>query len=307
MQLKDVLIQNGFRFNKRFGQNFLTDKNLLSSIVEKAGVKDGDTVVEIGCGGGTLTAAIADKAKRVIGFEIDERLKPVLSVTLNEYKNVEIIFKDVMKTQTEDVEKMIGGKYKLVANLPYYITTPVLMKFIEEGTNLESVSVTVQEEVADRLCAKAGTAEYGAITAAVDVVGNASKIMRIDRKLFYPVPNVDSAVVRIDIDREKYKGVDIKKYREVVRSAFLSRRKTLVNNLMMSFKMPRAQAEEIVLSVGKDVLVRGETLTTEDFVALSEKIWRKARALRRFCVFTIKVTFSAVKIIYYIKTNKGGL
>ncbi len=272
MQLKDVLIQNGFRFNKRFGQNFLTDKNLLSSIVEKAGVKEGDTVVEIGCGGGTLTAAIADKAKRVIGFEIDERLKPVLSVTLNEYKNVEIIFKDVMKTPTEEVEKMIGGKYKLVANLPYYITTPVLMKFIEEGTNLESVSVTVQEEVADRLCAKAGTAEYGAITAAVDVVGNASKIMRIDRKLFYPVPNVDSAVVRIDIDREKYKGVDIKKYREVVRSAFLSRRKTLVNNLMMSFKMPRVQAEEIVLSVGKDVLVRGETLTTEDFVALSEKI-----------------------------------
>ena len=208
MQLKDVLIKNGFHFNKRFGQNFLTDKNLLSSIVEKAGIKETDTVIEIGVGGGTLTSAIAQRAKRVIGFEIDTNLKPVLAETLAGLDNVEIIYQDVMKMPTEQIEKLVGGRFSVVANLPYYITTPILMKFIEESDMVDSVTVTIQEEVADRLCAKAGSEEYGAITAAIDVVGTAEKIIRIDRKMFYPSPNVDSAVVKITMDKLKYLGVD---------------------------------------------------------------------------------------------------
>ncbi len=272
MQLKEILIKNGFHFNKRFGQNFLTDVNLLNSIVDKSGITEHDTVIEIGVGGGTLTRAIAKKAKRVIGFEIDTNLKPVLSETLGDLENVEIVFKDVMKMPTQEIEEMIGGRFSVVANLPYYITTPILMKFIEESDMVDKITVTVQEEVADRLCAKAGSSEYGAITASVDVVGNAEKIMRIDRKMFYPAPNVDSAVVRIDMDKQKYPLKDIRAYRAGVRCAFLSRRKTLVNNVMMSFKTDRVTAENIVLNVTGDIMVRGETLTTQDFVNLHEEI-----------------------------------
>ncbi len=276
MQLKDVLILNGFKFNKRYGQNFLTDKNLLSSIVEKAGVTKEDTVVEIGVGGGTLTSAICERAKRVIGFEIDKNLEPVLKTTLAEFSNVEIIFKDIMKVKTEELEKYIGGEYRVVANLPYYITTPILMKFIEEGSKIKSICVTVQDEVASRLCAEAGTSEYGAITAGIDVVGNAKKIMKIDKKMFYPVPNVDSAVVNIEIDRNKYQGIDLNAYRNVVRAAFSSRRKTLVNNLMNSFKLTREDAEKAVGAIGKGVMVRGETLSTQDFVLLSTVLKNKS-------------------------------
>ena len=276
MQLKDVLILNGFKFNKRYGQNFLTDKNLLSSIVEKAGVTKEDTVVEIGVGGGTLTSAICERAKRVIGFEIDKNLEPVLKTTLAEFSNVEIIFKDIMKVKTEELEKYIGGEYRVVANLPYYITTPILMKFIEEGSKIKSICVTVQDEVASRLCAEAGTSEYGAITAGIDVVGNAKKIMKIDKKMFYPVPNVDSAVVNIEIDRNKYEGIDLNAYRNVVRAAFSSRRKTLVNNLMNSFKLTREDAEKAVGAIGKGVMVRGETLSTQDFVLLSTVLKNKS-------------------------------
>ncbi len=275
MQLKEVLIKNGFHFNKRYGQNFLTDTNLLRSIVEKAGITENDTVVEIGVGGGTLTRAIAEKAKRVIGFEIDVNLKPVLAETLSDHENVEIIYKDVMKMKTEDIETLIGGRFSVVANLPYYITTPILMKFIEESDMVDSITVTVQEEVADRLCARAGSSEYGAITASVDAVGNAQKIMRIDRKMFYPAPNVDSAVVKIDIDKNKYNIKDMLLFRAVVRCAFLSRRKTLVNNLMMYFKIDRKTAEEIVLNVKGDASVRGEVLNTLDFVNLQEEILKR--------------------------------
>lgn len=275
MQLKDVLNKNGFHFNKRFGQNFLTDTNLLRSIVDKAGITENDVVIEVGVGGGTLTRAIAEKAKRVIGFEIDTNLKPVLAETLSGLDNVEIIYKDVMKMKTEEIEELAGGRFSVVANLPYYITTPILMKFVEESDEVNSITVTIQEEVADRLCAEAGSADYGAITAAIDAVGNAEKIMRIDRKMFYPSPNVDSAVVKIEIDKRKYDIADMKAYRAGVRCAFLSRRKTLVNNIMMAFKTDRKTAEEIVFSVSGDVLCRGETLTTDDFVALSHLIVEK--------------------------------
>lgn len=272
MSLKEILKKNDFTFQKKFGQNFLTDGNLLDSIVEKAGIGGNDTVVEVGCGGGTLTAAIAKKAKRVIGFEIDGNLEPVLKETLAEYDNTEIIFRDVMKVSAGEIERIAGGGYAVVANLPYYITTPVLMKFLEEGENVTSVTVTVQEEVADRLCALPGTPEYGAITVAVNAAGNAEKVMRIGRNLFYPVPNVDSAVVKITIDRDKYDAETRAMIRSVVRAAFQSRRKTLVNNLMQAFKISRAEAESAVAAAGIGPMTRGETLGVEDYRRLAERL-----------------------------------
>ncbi len=272
MSLKEILKKNDFTFQKKFGQNFLTDGNLLDSIVEKAGIGGNDTVVEVGCGGGTLTAAIAKKAKRVIGFEIDGNLEPVLRETLAEYDNTEIIFRDVMKVSAGEIERIAGGGYAVVANLPYYITTPVLMKFLEEGENVTSVTVTVQKEVADRLCALPGTPEYGAITVAVNAAGNAEKVMRIGRNLFYPVPNVDSAVVKITIDREKYDAETRAMIRSVVRAAFQSRRKTLVNNLMQAFKISRAEAESAVAAAGIGPMTRGETLGVEDYRRLAERL-----------------------------------
>lgn len=272
MSLKEILKKNDFTFQKKFGQNFLTDGNLLDSIVEKAGIGGNDTVVEVGCGGGTLTAAIAKKAKRVIGFEIDGNLEPVLKETLAEFDNTEIIFRDVMKVSAGEIERIAGGGYAVVANLPYYITTPVLMKFLEEGENVTSVTVTVQEEVADRLCALPGTPEYGAITVAVNAAGNAEKVMRIGRNLFYPVPNVDSAVVKITIDRDKYDAETRAMIRSVVRAAFQSRRKTLVNNLMQAFKISRAEAESAVAAAGIEPMTRGETLGVEDYRRLAERL-----------------------------------
>ena len=272
MQLKEILKRNNFRFNKRFGQNFITDDNLLGKIAELSGVTSSDTVVEIGPGGGTLTRALAERAKRVVAFEVDRSLEPILRETLFGIDNVEVIFKDIMKVPTFEIEEKIGGEYKVVANLPYYITTPIMMKFIEEGKSLSSITVTVQEEVADRLSAVAGTAEYGGITASIDAVGTAKKLLKIPRGNFYPVPNVDSALVRIDIDRAKYEIPDMAKFKAVVKSAFQSRRKTLVNNLMQSFGLTREVAENAVRGIGKDVLIRGETLTTEEFINLSRVI-----------------------------------
>ena len=270
MAIKEILQKNSFRFNKRFGQNFITDTNLLTSIVDKAGVEEGDAVLEIGVGAGTLTRALAEKADKVYGYEIDENLRPVLKESLSGLKNVQIIFKDVMKVSTSEIESKIGGKYKLVANLPYYITTPVIIKFIEEAENLQSITVMVQSEVAERICAKENTPEYGSITAGIDVIGDAKIVAKVPRTMFYPVPNVDSAVVRIDINKQKYVLTSRKAYRDVLRVAFSSRRKTLVNNLTRDFSLQREVAESALLSCGIDIKARGESLSTQKFVALTE-------------------------------------
>lgn len=271
MAIKEILQKNSFKFNKRYGQNFITDTNFLALIVDKAEVKKDDTVLEIGVGAGTLTRAIAEKAGKVYGYEIDENLRPVLKESLLGLDNVQIIFKDVMKVSTCEIEKRIGGgKYKLVANLPYYITTPVIMKFIEEAEGLQSITVMVQAEVAERICAKENTAEYGSITAGIDVTGYSKIVAKVPRTMFYPVPNVDSAVVRIDIDRGKYALTSRKAFRDVLRVAFSSRRKTLVNNLTRDFSISRETAETALSSCGIDVKARGESLSTQKFVTLTE-------------------------------------
>ena len=269
MDIKSVITKTDFRFNKRYGQNFISDDTLLSSIADLSGVGKGDVVLEIGVGAGTLTRALSMRAKYVYGYEIDANLKPVLARTLSGVENAEIIFRDFMREKMPDVEKMINGDYMVVANLPYYITSPIVMKLIEQAERCVRIVVMVQSEVADRFCAAPGTADYGAITCAIDAVADAKRVLDVDRNNFYPVPNVDSAVVRIDVNKDKYPSLDRKAFRDVVRCAFSSRRKTFANNLINAFGIKREVAEELITSVGKDVSARGETFSTEDFVKLS--------------------------------------
>lgn len=269
MELKKIIRESGFKFNKRFGQNFIESEILLEKIVELSGVTKKDKVVEIGVGGGTLTRALSEKAKFVYGFEIDKNLQPVLQKSLAGVENVEIIFKDFMKENLSELEKEIGEEYVVVANLPYYITSPIVMRFIEEANFCRRIVVMVQREVAFRFCARPATADYGAITAAIGLWGDAAIISDVDRTNFYPQPNVDSAVVRIDKFYEDRGVIDKKAYRDIVRIAFSSRRKTLVNNMMNYLKISREKAENILKESGIDISVRGETLSVGDFTRLA--------------------------------------
>lgn len=271
MDIKQILRDNGFRFNKQFGQNFLTDDVLLQQIADDAEVCGG-TVLEIGAGAGTLTRVLSQNAARVVAFEIDRNLKPVLDLTLADCRNVQVVIGDIMKYKMSEIEKLCGGSYSVVANIPYYITTPLLMNFVEHGQNVTSLTLTVQKEVAERLAAEAGTKQYGAITVAVDAVADVSITRVLPRELFYPAPNVDSAVVKIKLRRDKYDISDAAGFRKVVKTAFAMRRKTLVNNLMTGYKIDRQHAESIISMCGLSPNCRGEELTTAQFVSLCQAV-----------------------------------
>ena len=260
--MRSVLAKHGFQFKKQFGQNFISDANLLQSIVAASGIDENTTVVEIGCGAGTLTRALAEKAKKVYAFDIDTALQPVLAETLAGLENVEVIFKDFNKLNLKEFETEIEN-YTVVANLPYYITTPLLTKLLEESDKVQGISIMVQEEVAERFCAKENTPEYGAITVAIALKGTAKIVKRVSRNLFYPRPNVDSAVVKIDFERGRIAVKSEKAYRQSVKCAFLNRRKTLENNLVNFFKLTREQAKKILSEAGVDEKARGETLSPE--------------------------------------------
>ncbi|MBO5926572.1 MAG: ribosomal RNA small subunit methyltransferase A [Clostridia bacterium] len=272
MDIRSILKKNNFTFEKKYGQNFLTDYELLADVVKKSGITSNSTVIEIGVGAGTLTSEIAKVAKKVYGFEIDLKLKPVLNETLNEFSNVEIIYNDVMKLSMNEIESIFGGRYTLIANLPYYITTPIIMRFIEEAKNCDAIVVTIQKEVALRICAEPKTSDYGAITASINAVGNSEIVKFIGREKFYPVPNVDSAVVKIQIDKNKYKIKDISAFKRLVKCAFSMRRKTLVNNLIKEYKIDKIKAERLLDSIDISVSVRGEELSAYEFIKLSEII-----------------------------------
>lgn len=264
----NIIGDTGFKFNKRYGQNFITDVNLLDAIVRDAGI-DGGVVLEIGAGAGTLTTALARAAYRVVSYEIDISLMPVLSRTLAGLDDkVEVVFRDVMKESDAAIDAAVGDNYALVANLPYYITTPVLMRFIERDNAPKSITVMVQKEVGDRLCAMPGTADYGAITASVALAGRAEITRIVPRTLFYPQPKVDSCIVHIALS-DKYAAVDKPLVRRIIRCAFAMRRKTLVNNLMSGLSLSREAALKIIESIGVDTRVRGETLSVEQFVRLA--------------------------------------
>ena len=250
-------------FNKKYGQNFITDKNLLAAIAEDAGVTKEDTVVEIGAGAGTLTAALSDRAKQVIAYEIDENLRPVLAGTLDGRENVRVVFEDFLKKS-----ESLPRPFKVVANLPYYVTTPIVMRLLEGEERPESVTVMVQKEVAERLTAPAGTAEYGAITVSLSLVADAEITRIVGRQCFMPPPNVDSAVVKITLRDKGYTSEEIALARKIVRAAFNMRRKTLSNALAPLFG-GKDGANKVVEKAGFPITVRGETLTAADYVALA--------------------------------------
>lgn len=269
MEIKEILRECGFRFNKGLGQNFLTDGNLLNAIVTDAGVTKDDVIVEIGAGAGTLTAALAKQAKKVYAFEVDRNLAPVLNVTLDGLDNVELYYEDILKMTDEEVKEIIGARFKVVANLPYYITTPLIMRFLESTLDVTGLTLMMQKEVAYRMTAKSNTAEYGAITVAVQAWGDTKITRIIGKELFFPSPKVDSALLRIDKVDNKFDIKDSTKFKKLVKCAFMWRRKIFANNLVASFRMTRDDATALLTAQGFAPLIRGEALSIEDFARLS--------------------------------------
>lgn len=270
--IKDIIRGVDFHFNKDLGQNFITDANLLDAIVADSGITSDDTVVEIGTGAGTLTRAIAKVAKKVYSFEVDRNLQPVLALSLQGVDNAEVIFRDVLKMKDDELKSVVGDSFKVVANLPYYITTPLAMRFIESSLDVKSVTIMVQKEVALRFVAKPNTADYSAITLAIEMAGNAQITRNVSRNMFFPSPNVDSAVVRIDIDRTKLDGENAPLLHKLVRSSFAMRRKTLANNLSVAFQIDKQEAGKLIEEAGFSPMVRGEALSLDDYKKLTKTL-----------------------------------
>lgn len=251
-----------FKFKKKFGQNFISDKNLLSAIVSDAEVNKNDNVLEIGAGAGSLTQELSSRAKKVVSFEIDNDLKEIL--TNLGLKNVDFVFSDFMKVDFADVKKMFDGKFKVVANLPYYITTPILFKLLENAdSNISDITIMVQKEVAERICADCGGKDYGILTVMVKFFGEPKILRIIKRQMFFPMPNVDSALLGIKIDR-KYKNISHEKFLAFVKTCFSMRRKTLFNNLSAVYKKSVLQ-EKIPASV---LSKRAEALSLDELVEI---------------------------------------
>ena len=270
--IKDIIRGVDFHFNKALGQNFITDANLLDAIVADSGINGDDTVVEIGTGAGTLTRAIAKVAKKVYSFEVDRNLQPVLALSLQGVDNAEVIFRDVLKMKDDELKSVVGDSFKVVANLPYYITTPLAMRFIESTLDVKSVTIMVQKEVALRFVAKPNTADYSAITLAIEMAGNAQITRNVSRNMFFPSPNVDSAVVRRDIDRTKLDGENAPLLHKLVRSSFAMRRKTLANNLSVAFQIDKQEAGKLIEEAGFSPMVRGEALSLDDYKKLTKTL-----------------------------------
>ena len=271
MDIKQLLREMGFRFNKQFGQNFLTDENLLNNICADAEV-DGGTVLEIGAGAGTLTRVLSANADKVVAFEIDRNLEKVLAVTLADCANVQLVLGDVMKYKMVDVESLCGNDYRVVANIPYYLTSPLIMRFVEEASGVTSLTLTVQKEVAERLAAAPKNKDYGAITVGVQAVADVEIKRILPRELFYPQPNVDSAVVHIAFRRNKFDIANASLFRKTVRVSFAMRRKTLANNLAVGFGISKLQAEQILNDCNLSPACRGEELSVAQFVELYKTI-----------------------------------
>ncbi|MBP3199320.1 MAG: 16S rRNA (adenine(1518)-N(6)/adenine(1519)-N(6))-dimethyltransferase RsmA [Butyrivibrio sp.] len=274
---REVLSKYGMSAKKKFGQNFLIDSNVLDGIVTASGVTDKDCVLEIGPGIGSLTQYLAEAAYRVVAVEIDKSLMPVLSDTLSEYNNVTVINEDVLKVNIDAiVEEYNNGKpIKVVANLPYYITTPIIMKLFESGAKIESITVMVQKEVADRMVMGPGNKDYGSLSLAVGYYANASKVMDVSPSSFIPQPGVGSAVVKLlRYDEPAVKVNDEKYMFEIIRTAFNQRRKTLSNALSnnKSLKVTREQVQDSLKNMGLNELARGETLDLEQFAQLSDSL-----------------------------------
>lgn len=272
--IKSLMQDAGITFRKEFGQNFLTNRMIPEDIADNCTDSAESLIIEVGPGIGCLTQELALRYKKVVAVEIDKGLIPILDKTLSEYDNVTVLNQDIMQTDIQElVDRYSDGlPVSVCANLPYYITTPILMRLLESGVHFNSITVMVQNEVASRLSAKPGSSDYGAITAVLGYYGVPRKLFRVSAGCFVPAPKVDSAVVRIDLYKEpKYKPKDEKLFRNIIKGAFEMRRKTLVNALSAKFpEFSKEKLTEAILSLGFSETVRGERLGTEDFVKLSD-------------------------------------
>lgn len=272
-----VLQKYNFNFQKKFGQNFLIDTHVLEKIIKAADITKEDYVLEIGPGIGTMTQYLCENAGKVLAVEIDRNLIPVLKETLSAYDNVEVINEDVLKLDLKAIaeEKNGGRPIKVVANLPYYITTPIIMGLFEQQVPVESITVMVQKEVAERMQAGPGTKDYGALSLAVQYYAEAYIAANVPPNCFMPRPNVGSAVIRLTLHKER--PVDVKDEKlmfRLIRASFNQRRKTLVNGLKNSSELSFSKEEimEAIAAIGKCETVRGETLTLSEFAALSNAL-----------------------------------
>ena len=272
---KEVVQKHNFKFSKSLGQNFLIDTNVIDRILEGARVKEGDYVIEVGPGIGTLTKEMGRSAEKVVAIEIDKTLIPILEETLVDFPNIEVINQDILKVNVQELvkEKLNGGPVKLVANLPYYITTPIVMKFLEEDIPVTDIVVMVQKEVADRMNAKPSTKDYGALSVAVQYYCDTEIVAKAPRHMFVPQPNVDSIVIGLHVRDEKKYVVDNEDiFFKTVKASFGQRRKTLLNSLGGLGFLSKDQIREALQAANIDEKRRGETLSIDEFANLSNEI-----------------------------------
>lgn len=275
MNLKDTLHKHNFKFKKKFGQNFITDGNLLQKIVDAGEVGPDDVVIEVGPGAATLTKALAQRAKAVIAIEIDTDLVPIIEETMAEFDNFYLVQGDALQMNLDDViREKLGAPHrcKVVANLPYYITTPLVMYFLEQGFSIDRIVIMVQKEVAERFAAQPGKKEYGAITVSLNYYGDVRNAFIVPRHMFIPQPDVDSAVVDIQPWTQKpLQADDEELFHRLVKAAFGQRRKTL-NNALKTLNLDATLLQDALTQTGIDGTRRGETLSVAEFVALSNAI-----------------------------------
>lgn len=270
----EVLQKYNFNFQKKFGQNFLIDTTVLDRIISSAEITKEDCVLEIGPGIGTMTQYLAERAREVVAVEIDKALIPILEDTLSAYDNVTVINDDILKVDINKIaEERNGGKpIKVVANLPYYITTPIIMGLFESNVPLKSITIMVQKEVADRMQVGPGTKDYGALSLAVQYYAKPEIVANVPPNCFIPRPNVGSAVIRLTrYDKPPVEVADEKKMFALIRASFNQRRKTLVNGLCNAggLHVNKEQVQEALEIMGLPATVRGETFTLEQFARLS--------------------------------------
>ncbi len=273
--IKEVLTKNGFSFKKSLGQNFLINPSVCPKMAESA-VANGETaVLEIGPGIGVLTAELAKKAEKVVAIELDERLKPVLPETLADFDNIEIVFGDAMKLDIAEIirTRFEGRKVAVCANLPYYITSPIIMMLLESKLPISSITVMVQKEAADRICAEIGSREAGAVTVAVGYYSKAKTLFNVSRGSFMPAPNVDSAVIRLDIlENPPFEVGNEKVFFKFIKSAFAQRRTTLVNAVSSGMNISKEDIKSVLLAAGLSETVRAESLNMEQLAKVSREL-----------------------------------
>ena len=274
---KEVVQKHNFKFSKSLGQNFLIDTNVIDRILEGARVQEGDYVIEVGPGIGTLTKEMGRTAEKVVAIEIDKTLIPILEETLADFPNIEVINQDILKVNVQELvkEKLNGGPVKLVANLPYYITTPIVMKFLEEDIPVTDIVVMVQKEVADRMNAQPNSKDYGALSVAVQYYCDTEIVAKAPRHMFMPQPNVDSTVIGLHVREEKKYNVDNEDiFFKTVKASFGQRRKTLLNSLGGLGFLSKDQIKVALQEANIDEKRRGETLSIEEFASLSNAVNR---------------------------------